>query len=161
MLQTTLCYLEKEDSFLMLHRTSRKDDINRDKWLGVGGKLEQGEAPEECLVREVKEETGLLLLSWDFRGIVTFVNGEQTEYMYLYTSAHFSGEQKDCDEGALTWVKKEEISCLNLWEGDRIMFRLLEERKEFFSLKLIYDGDRLLKAEEWSGFYEGHPTALY
>lgn len=144
---TTLCYLEKDDSYLMLHRISKKQDVNRDKWIGVGGHFEADESPEECLLREVKEETGLTLTSWRFRGIVTFCcDTQQTEYMCLYTADGFEGELTDCDEGKLEWVLKREIENLNLWEGDKIFFRLLTEDAAFFSLKLRYEGDVLKEA---------------
>ncbi len=138
-INSTLCYLEKDNKMLMLHRTKKKDDVNHDKWIGVGGKLESGESPEDCLYREVLEETGYTLTDHSFRGIVTFVYGDITEYMYLYVSKDFTGSQKDCDEGELIWVKKEDIFNLPIWEGDRIFLKLLEEGAPFFSLKLVYD----------------------
>lgn len=141
---TTLCYIEKEDSYLMLHRIKKEVDVNKDKWIGVGGHFEENESPEECLLREVKEETGLTLLSWQFRGMITFVcEGWNTEYMCLYTADNFQGELAECEEGELVWVPKKEVSQLNLWEGDKIFFRLLEERKDFFSMKLMYEGNVL------------------
>ena len=150
---TTLCYLEKDDSYLMMHRTVKKNDVNKDKWIGVGGHAEPGESPEECLLREVKEETGYTLTSWRFRGLVTFVTAaensktvEYMEYMCLYTADGFTGELTACDEGELAWVKKEDVLHLNLWEGDKIFFRLLNEDEPFFSLKLRYEGDKLAEA---------------
>lgn len=150
---TTLCYIEKDDSYLMMHRTVKKNDVNKDKWIGVGGHAELGESPEECLLREVKEETGYTLTSWRFRGLVTFVTEaensktvEYMEYMCLYTAGGFTGEPTACDEGELAWVKKEDILHLNLWEGDKIFFRLLNEDEPFFSLKLRYVGDTLAEA---------------
>lgn len=144
---TTLCYVEKEDAYLMLHRVSKKQDVNKDKWIGIGGHFEEGESPEDCLLREAYEETGLTLTSWRFRGMVTFTQeGYGTEYMCLYTADEFSGELKDCDEGILEWVKKEELLKLNLWEGDKIFLRLLNENAPFFSLKLSYQGDCLTEA---------------
>lgn len=147
MLQTTLCYIEKEDSYLLLHRISKKNDINKDKWIGVGGKFEDRESPEDCLLREAKEETGLTLTSYRLRGIITFISNEQpAEYMFLYTADGYEGEIGACDEGTLEWVKKKEMYHLNLWEGDKIFLKLLEEEHPFFSLKLTYEGDHLLEA---------------
>lgn len=144
---TTLCYIEKDNRYLMLHRIKKENDINKDKWIGIGGHFEKGESPEECLLREVKEETGLTLHSYRFRGLVTFVTLQGvTEYMCLYTSNDFSGTVITCDEGELEWVKKERFRELNLWEGDYIFLRLLEESENFFSLKLVYDGDTLTEA---------------
>ena len=143
-LNTTLCYIERDGRYLMLHRTKKEGDINKDKWIGVGGKVEFGESPEDCVQREVLEETGYTLKAQDFRGIVTFVYGDITEYMYLYTATEFSGEQIVCDEGELVWIEKEKVCDLPIWEGDKIFFRLLEERKVFFSLKLVYDIDGTL-----------------
>lgn len=139
---TTLCYIEKDDCYLMLHRVSKENDINKDKWIGVGGHLEADESPEECLLREVKEETGLTLTSYRYRATITFISGDGcTEYMALYTADGFTGEiAAGCDEGMLEWVPKSEVNNLNLWEGDRIFFLLLEDRPDFFSLKLVYDG---------------------
>lgn len=144
---TTLCYIEKEESYLMLHRIKKKHDMNQDKWLGIGGHLEEGESPEECLLREVKEETGLTLRSFRQRGIVTFVSDEYPdEYMFLYTSDDFEGTLTECREGKLEWIPKEKIGQLPLWEGDLIFFELLKEELPFFSLKLVYKGERLSAA---------------
>ncbi len=144
---TTLCYIEREDCYLMLHRIKKEHDMNRDKWIGVGGHVEEGESPEECLLREVYEETGLTLTSWRARGIVTFVSDTwETEYMFLYTAEGFSGELRDCAEGTLEWVEKKNVDKLPVWEGDRIFFRLLEEGRGFFDLKLRYEGDLLAEA---------------
>jgi 8-oxo-dGTP diphosphatase len=144
---TTLCYIEQDGQYLMLHRVSKEMDVNKDKWIGIGGHFEYGESPEECLLREAKEETGLTLTSWRFRGIVTFVaEGWTPEYMCLYTADGLEGILTDCDEGVLTWVPKEKLGELNLWEGDRIFLRLLAEDAPFFSLKLVYRGDTLLSA---------------
>lgn len=153
MMQTTLCYLEKDGQYLMLHRVSKKNDVNHDKWIGVGGKFEPGETPEECLLREVKEETGLTLLQYSFRGILTFICDQQEpEYIFLFTSSSFTGGMRECEEGVLEWVDKKKIKDLELWEGDKEMFRLLDERKSFFSLKLRYEGDRLLECSEWGNY---------
>ena len=142
---TTLCYIEKENKYLMLHRTSKKKDGNKDKWIGVGGHFEKGESPEDCLLREVKEETGLELTSYQFRGIVTFISDEwPDEYMCLYTANRYTGDIGNCDEGELVWVEKEKIMDLNIWEGDKIFLKLLTENQPFFSLKLEYKGDKLV-----------------
>ena len=147
---TTLCYMEREGEWLVLHRVSKKNDVNKDKWIGIGGHFEENESPEECLLREVKEETGLTLTSWRFRGLVTFRSTggpvEDMEYMCLYTADGFEGEMADCNEGTLEWVPKTEINSLNLWEGDRIFHRLLDEEAPFFSLKLRYQDDLLKEA---------------
>ena len=144
---TTLCYIEKGDSYLMLHRVSKKHDVNKDKWIGIGGHFEQNESPEECLLREAKEETGLTLTSWKFRGIVTFISeGWNTEYMCLYTADGYEGEIIPCNEGVLEWIRKEDLLKLNLWEGDKIFLKLLQENAPFFSLKLAYKGDVLTEA---------------
>ena len=148
MLQTTLCYIEKNDSYLLLHRVSKKNDANKDKWIGIGGKFEDKESPEDCLLREAKEETGLVLTSYQFRGIVTFVSNEYpTEYMFLYTADEYEGEIGKCREGTLEWVKKKDMYSLNLWEGDKIFLKRLSESKQFFSMKLVYDReDKLVDA---------------
>ena len=144
---TTLCYIEKGDSYLMLHRVSKKHDVNKDKWIGIGGHFEENESPEECLLREAKEETGLTLTSWKFRGIVTFISeGWNTEYMCLYTAGGYEGEIIPCNEGVLEWIRKEDLLKLNLWEGDKIFLKLLQENAPFFSLKLAYKGDVLTEA---------------
>lgn len=143
---STLCYIEQDGKYLMLHRTVKEHDVNKDKWIGVGGHFENQESPEECLLREVKEETGYTLTSWQYRGIVTFVYGENVvEYMSLYTADGFEGEPISCDEGELEWVEKTVIYNLNLWEGDKIFFRLLEENRPFFSLKLVYNTEDVLQ----------------
>ncbi len=145
-MQTTLCYIEKGGRTLMLHRVKKKDDINHDKWLGVGGKFEYGESPEECMLREVCEETGLTLTSWAYRGIVTFVSQDWCEYMHLFTADAFTGEVRTCDEGTLEWIDTDQLTRLPIWEGDKIFLRLLKEKEPFFSLKLVYDEERLVKA---------------
>ncbi len=145
---STLCYIERDGKYLMLHRTVKEKDVNKDKWIGVGGHFETDESPEECLLREVREETGYTLTSYRYRGIVTFISGNGvTEYMSLFTADGFTGEETACDEGELAWVDIDKVGELNLWEGDRIFLRLLRETDEFFSLKLVYDGqDRLVSA---------------
>lgn len=145
---TTLCYIEKDDKYLMMHRVKKEKDLNKDKWVGVGGHFEADESPEECLLREVKEETGLTLTSWKFCGIVTFLSNEwpEAEYMCLYTADGYEGEMITCDEGTLEWVEKTKVYDLPIWEGDKIFFRLLEEDREFFSLKLRYEGNVLAEA---------------
>ena len=146
MINTTLCYVEREGKYLMLHRVKKENDINRDKWIGIGGKFEPGESPEDCLLREAYEETGLTVTRYRYRGIVTFVSGDDTEYMHLFTAHGFEGTLKTCDEGELEWIDKGKLLELTLWEGDKIFLRLLEEDIPFFSLKLVYDGDKLKQA---------------
>ena len=146
---TTLIYIECGGEYLMLHRTKKENDCNRDKWIGIGGKYEEGESPEECALRETKEETGLTLTSYRCRGMVTFLLGELTEYMFLYTADAWTGTLvKDAarNEGILEWVPKEQVEQLPIWEGDKIFFRLLNEERPWFSLKLVYDGDTLRQA---------------
>lgn len=140
MKNTSLCYIENNGQYLMLHRIKKKADENAGKWIGVGGKFEEGESPEECMLREVYEETGLKLNSWRFRGIVTFSYSTwETEYMHLFTADSFSGEIRECDEGELKWIDKNEVLNLPIWEGDRVFLKLLETDRPFFSLKLRYD----------------------
>lgn len=144
---TTLCYIEQDGKYLMMHRIKKKNDINQEKWIGIGGHFEPNESPEECLLREAKEETGLTLTSYQFRGLVTFISDRwQTEYMCLYTADGYEGTITECNEGELVWVDKEEVMNLNLWEGDKIFFRLLNEGRPFFSLKLRYEGETLVEA---------------
>lgn len=155
---STLCYMERNGKYLMLHRTVKKNDVNKDKWIGVGGHFEADESPEECLLREVREETGYTLTSYRFRGIVTFVSGNGvTEYMSLFTADGFEGEPIPCDEGELAWVDIEDVWSLNIWEGDKIFFRLMDEREQFFSLKLVYDGHGKLV----SASLDGRPMELF
>jgi len=143
---TTLCYIENDDSYLMMHRVKKEKDINKDKWIGVGGHFEEGESPEDCLLREVREETGLELTSFRFRGVVTFVTDVYpTEYMFLYTADGYTGEITECNEGNLEWVKKSAVYDLPIWEGDKVFFRLLEKDIPTFSLKLRYEGERLVE----------------
>lgn len=144
---TTLCYIEQDEKYLMLHRVKKENDMNKDKWIGVGGHFEPGESPEECLLREVKEETGLTLTSWKFRGIVSFVSDKwDTEYMCLFTADGFEGEMLPCNEGTLEWVEKSQVTKLPIWEGDKIFLQLLNENRDFFSLKLCYEGEKLAEA---------------
>ena len=143
---TTLCYIEKDDCYLMMHRVKKEKDINKDKWVGVGGHFEEGESPEECLLREVREETGLELTGFRLRGLITFVTDVYpTEYMFLYTADDYTGEMIECNEGNLEWVKKSAVYDLPIWEGDKVFFRLLEEEEPFFSLKLRYEGGSLVE----------------
>lgn len=147
MRNTTLCYISREDEYLMLHRVKKKNDLHHDKWIGFGGKLEENESPEEGILREVKEETGLTLTDLQYRGIVTFVNDlYEGEYMHLFTAEQYDGELTDCDEGEISWIKKTELAALPQWEGDRIFMKLLEDGAPFFSLKLCYEGERLTEA---------------
>ena len=147
MKMTTLCYLERGGEYLMLHRTKKEGDENRDKWIGVGGKFEPGESPEDCLLREVREETGLTLTSWRYRGLVTFVSDVwPCEYMHLFTADGWTGEERPCDEGELRWIGKKELFDLTMWQGDRIFLKLLMEDAPFFSLKLVYRGEELTRA---------------
>ena len=145
---TTLCYIEKDDKSLMLHRVKKENDLNHDKWVGVGGKFEPDETPEECMLREVREETGLTLTKYQFRAILTFLSDEwETEYIHLYTASEFTGTLLECDEGNLEWIPKSEIDKLKLWEGDKIFFKLLRETEDFFSLKLRYEGEKLVETK--------------
>ena len=160
MKETTLCYIEKDEKYLMLHRTKKENDYNHDKWIGVGGKFEEGEGVTECLLREVKEETGLTLTKYKYRGLVTFDSDKwELERMHLFTATEYEGEISvpiwgeeyndepfyTCDEGELVWVPKSEVEKLNLWEGDRVFLKLLLEKEEFFKLILRYEGDELVE----------------
>ena len=149
MKNTTLCHIERDGCYLMLHRVKKKNDLNQDKWIGIGGKFEDGESPEECNAREVMEETGLTLHDAAYRGVVTFVSDRwETEYMHLFTAAEFSGSvREDCDEGELEWIDKRKLLSYRLWEGDKIFLRLLDDPGQpFFSLKLVYEGEKLTYA---------------
>jgi 8-oxo-dGTP diphosphatase len=150
MKETTLCYIEKDEQYLMLHRTKKVHDPNKDKWLGVGGKLEKGETPEDCVLREVREETGLILKTYQYRGKIYFYSDiYDDELMYLYTATSFEGNLIDCNEGELAWIHKEEVLNLNLWEGDQVFLKkLLQEEEKTFELKLYYKGDQLINVEE-------------
>ena len=154
MKMTTLCYIENNDCYLMLHRTKKKKDVNKDKWIGVGGHAEGNETSQECLLREVKEETGLLLTSYKFRGLITFISDEyEAEMMCLFTADGYTGELITCDEGELEWVKKSDVPQLPTWEGDAQFLKLLlEDEKRFFAMKLRYEGERLVeKSVEFCG----------
>ncbi|MBQ7499925.1 MAG: 8-oxo-dGTP diphosphatase [Clostridia bacterium] len=147
MRNSTVCYIIKDGKYLMLHRVKEENDMNRGKWITVGGGCEEKESPEDCVVREVKEESGLTLLSYRFRGIVTFVSDKyETEYMYIFTSDDFEGELIDCDEGVLEWVDEKDVGSLPQWEGDRLFFGKILNDEPFFSMKLVYEGDRLVEA---------------
>ena len=147
MINTTLCYITRGDDVLMLHRVKKKNDINKDKWIGIGGKFEGEESPDECLLREAKEETGLTLTSWRCRGVVTFLcEGIEGEFMYLFTADGFEGTLKDCDEGTLEWVSREKLDNLPKWEGDKIFLDLLWRDAPFFLLTLQYRNDKLVRA---------------
>ena len=145
MMETSLCYLEQKDCYLLLHRIKKEKDVNKDKWIGIGGKFLEGESPEECARREILEETGLNAKNLEYRGMVDFsCTGWPDERMHLFWTNSFEGDLKDCDEGALEWVPKAKMDALPQWEGDRIFLKLLEERAPFFHLELIYEGDRLV-----------------
>ena len=146
MLNTTLCYIEKDGKYLMLHRVKKKNDMNHDKWIGIGGKLEAQESPFDGARREIFEETGLTVDALSYRGIITFVSDEfGTEYMHLFHTTNFKGNiREDCDEGNLEWIEKERLLSLPIWEGDKIFLKLLNEKVPFFSLKLCYQGDTLI-----------------
>ena len=156
MILSTLCYIEKDGCWLMLHRVKKKNDVNHDKWIGIGGKFEEGESPEDCLLRETREETGLTLTEYRFRGLVTFVSDEApTEYMHLFTATGFTGTLQECDEGTLDWVPIKQVETLPLWQGDRLFLDLLQREERFFSLKLRYEGERLAEAVR-----DGQPLSL-
>lgn len=146
MIQTSLCYITRGDEVLMLHRVKKKNDMNHDKWIGIGGKFEEEESPDQCLLREVKEETGLTLTSWKCRGVVTFLSDQGGEYMYLFTADGFEGELKECEEGDLQWVSRDFLYSLPMWAGDKIFLDLLWQDAPFFLLTLRYEGDRLVEA---------------
>lgn len=149
MILSTVCYIEKDNKYLMLHRTKKKNDVNKDKWIGIGGKFEERESPEECIVREVKEETGLTLKSYKLRCIVTYVSPSwETEYMYVFTSDDFEGElASECNEGDLQWIDKSQIANINTWEGDKIFIEKMQNDDNFFTLKLEYNDDKLVNYE--------------
>ena len=157
MKQTTLCYIERDGQYLMLHRVKKANDASHDKWIGVGGKCEKDESPDECMLREVLEETGLTITRWQYRGIVTFISDVwPCEYMHLFSATEWTGEQKECDEGDLEWIDRQRLYNLTLWPGDRIFLKLLENPQQpFFSLKLVYQGDDLVAAK-----LDGKPLIL-
>ncbi|MEI3226836.1 MAG: 8-oxo-dGTP diphosphatase [Lachnospiraceae bacterium] len=145
---TTICYIEQDGNYLMLHRTKKENDQSHDKWLGVGGKFEKDESPDECILREVKEETGLTLTSYQLRGVMTFVSDIwETEYMFIYTADRFEGELTECSEGDLQWIKKTEVMNLKLWEGDKIFLKKLIDGDGFFTVKMEYEGEKLVKVQ--------------
>ena len=147
MINSTLCYITRGSDVLMLHRVKKEKDVNKDKWIGIGGKFEDGESPDECLIREAKEETGLTLTSWRCRGIVTFLcEGVEGEYMYLFTADGFEGKLKDCDEGDLEWISREKLDSLPKWEGDKLFLDLLWQDAPFFLMTLEYRKDKLIRA---------------
>lgn len=145
---TTLCYLEKDGRYLMLHRVKKKNDENHDKWIGVGGHFEENESPEDCMKREIFEETGFIATKWRYRGVVTFVSDVYpTEEMHLFTVTEWNGEQKECDEGVLEWIEKPRLLSLPMWEGDKIFLSLIDsEDTPFFRLKLVYEGEKLVES---------------
>ena len=161
MINTTLCYIRRGEEYLMLHRIKKKNDLNQDKWIGVGGKFEDGESPEECVVREAREETGLTLTRYRYRGLVTFVSDRwPTEYMHLFTADGWMGELRECDEGVLEWVPRERLLQLPHWEGDPIFLNLIaREDTPFFSLKLRYEGETLAEAVLDGTHLKGAPQA--
>ena len=147
MRNTTLCHIEKDGKYLMLHRVKKVNDLNQDKWIGIGGKFEDKESPEECMLREAYEETGLTLVNPEYRGLLTFVSDKwPTEYIHLFYANNFSGELIECDEGNLEWVSIKDIYSLPLWQGDKIFLKLIEDKAPFFSLKLEYSGETLVNA---------------
>ena len=149
MKNTTLCYIENDDAYLMLHRVKKENDLNKDKYVGVGGKFKENESPEECLLREVKEETGLTLTDYRLRGVVTFVSNEyEGEYMYLFTATGYEGDMITCDEGDLEWIPKKDVVNLPIWEGDKVFFKLLDTTDSFFTLKLTYEFDKLIDVQK-------------
>lgn len=147
MKQTTLCYIEQDGAYLMLHRTKKTHDENHDKWIGIGGHIEPGETPEACVLRECLEETGLTLLDCRYRGIVHFRSDiYPDEEMHLFTATRCDGDMIDCDEGELAWIDKQRLFDLTLWEGDKIFLKLLDTRQDFFELTLEYAGEALARA---------------
>ena len=161
MINTTLCYIRRGEEYLLLHRIKKKNDLNQDKWIGVGGKFEDGESPEDCVLREAREETGLTLTRYRYRGLVTFVSDRwPTEYMHLFTADGWTGELRECDEGVLEWVPRDRLLQLPHWEGDPIFLELIaREDVPFFSLKLRYEGETLAEAVLDGKHLKGAPQA--
>lgn len=151
MINTSLCYIERGEQYLMLHRVKKQNDQNHDKWIGIGGKFEPGESPEDCVLREVREETGLTLTHWRYCGIVTFVLADWTEHMHLFCADGFEGTLRECDEGVLEWIDKSALRALPMWEGDKIFLDLMQAHRPFFSLKLVYDEADVLRAAVLDG----------
>lgn len=148
MLNTTLCYIEKDNKYLMLHRVKKENDLNKDKWVGIGGKFEENETPDECMLREAYEETGLTLTEYRLRGVITFLSNEyEGEYMYLYTATGYEGDIKECNEGNLEWVPINEVTSLPIWEGDKLFFEELIRDRGFFTMKLRYEGNQLVESD--------------
>ena len=151
MINTSLCYIERGEQYLMLHRVKKQNDQNHDKWIGIGGKFEPGESPEDCVLREVREETGLTLTHWRYCGIVTFVLADWTEYMHLFCADGFEGTLREGDEGVVEWIDKSALRALPMWEGDKIFLDLMQAHRPFFSLKLVYDEADVLRAAVLDG----------
>ena len=147
MLQTTLCYYERDGKTLMLHSVKKKNDVNHDKWIGIGGKLEPGETPQDCMLREFAEETGLTPTAWAYRGVVTFISEDWTEEMHLFSATAADGTLRACDEGELEWVQTDALTRLPIWEGDKVFLRLMRQGRPFFHLTLVYEGERLAGAQ--------------
>ena len=148
MLNTTLVHIEKNGAYLMMHRVKKKNDINKDKWVGVGGKFLENETPEECAIRETYEETGLTLTDYRLRAVVTFLSDEyEGEYMYIFTATGYTGEIGECNEGTLEWVDKSKVCDLPIWEGDKLFFEELNRDRGFFTMKLRYEGEKLVETD--------------
>ena len=148
MVETTLCYIESNEHYLMLNKNKRKDDLNKGKWMGLGGHIETGETPYECIIREVKEESGLTIDNPLLRAKLYFINDNYEELMYLFTASNFSGKLIECDEGMLDWIKKEDVFKLNIWEGDKVFLDLLVQNNDYFELKLYYKNDEFVGWEK-------------
>lgn len=144
MVETTLCYIESNGYYLMLNKNKRKADLNKGKWVGLGGHIESGETPDECVIREVNEESGLTIYNPQFRAKIYFINDDYMELMYLYTASNFDGNLIECNEGTLDWIKKEDVLKLNIWEGDKVFLELLVKNDDYFELKLFYKNDKFV-----------------